>query len=98
MVFTHMLVSAAALLYAAFIFFRPSWRRIAITYTLLTLTVLSGLFLGFTGGLPIARTCIVGIAYVCLMAIIIHFAEAKLSGKTKKRENAPELPCPSDKA
>lgn len=85
---THIIIALASIGVASFTFFKPSVKRLAVSYGLIIATVASGTYLVLGAGADILHTCLSGLFFVTTLSIITiatHVKVRKLSFDTTEK-------------
>ena len=60
----HVGLAIGSLLYSTFVFFRPTWFGLRLSYGLIGAALASGTYLVFTTHAPLTQACLNGVAYM----------------------------------
>lgn len=88
---THIVIALTSVVYATYLFFKPSVNKLRISYFLVALTFASGSYLIWNNPSHIVQACVTGIIYLGIVLGTIVAARHKLAIDPKKTEgNLPE--------
>lgn len=76
-VFVHVLIAFFSLVWVGFTYFTPTKLKLRVSYILITLIALSGIYLIFETKSNILRSCLSGLAFVVLTTIVTRQAGIK---------------------
>ena len=66
-VLTHVLIAITSLLYTGYLFFLPSQIKLRISYGLVILTLMSGIYLVMSTHAPLLSACTIGLLYLSVV-------------------------------
>lgn len=69
-VLIHVLIALSSIGLASYTFFKPSTKKLLVSYGLMIATVGSGTYLLFATGADMLKTCLSGLAYLTLTLLI----------------------------
>lgn len=69
-VLIHVIIALASVMLSSVTFFKPSIKKLGVSYGLIVATVASGTYLLITTPGNILKSCLVGLAYVTAVTII----------------------------
>lgn len=69
-VLIHVLIALASIGVASFVYFKPSVKRLAVSYGLIVATVGSGTYLLLASTGNILKSCLAGLFYVTVISLI----------------------------
>jgi hypothetical protein len=78
----HVIIALTSIVIASLTFFRPSFRKLAVSYGFVVATIASGTYLLITSPSHILQSCLSGLTYltvVSLVTIASHIRLRKLS-------------------
>ena len=78
---THISIATASMALTAYAFFAPSINKLRVTYALVAGTLISGTALVMSDPVHLAKTCVVGLVYLSLVAIGIVATRHKLAAQ-----------------
>lgn len=63
----HIIIALSSIVWTGYLFFKPSAAGLKGSYTLVTLTLLSGSYLVWSTSSPILQSCITGLLYLAIV-------------------------------
>lgn len=69
-VLLHVLIALSSVAIASFTYFKPTTRRLAVSYGFIIATVGSGTFLILSASSNILKSCLVGLLYVTAVSVV----------------------------
>lgn len=69
-VLLHVLIALSSVAIASFTYFKPTTRRLAVSYGFIIATVGSGTFLILSSSSNILKSCLVGLLYVTAVSVV----------------------------
>lgn len=82
----HIIIALTSVAYTTYLLFRPSDKKLNISYTLVALTILSGTYLVFLHPSIMAHACTSGLLYCAVVLAMIAAARRKLVSQTSSIE------------
>ncbi|HTR18804.1 MAG TPA: hypothetical protein VMH91_02370 [Candidatus Paceibacterota bacterium] len=70
----HILIAVSSIVFATLALAFPSKRTLGASYVLITLTIVTGVYLVIANPAPLLQTCITGITYVLVVSTCAGFA------------------------
>jgi hypothetical protein len=77
-VLIHVLIALASVGVASFVFFKPSIKRLIVSYGFIIATVASGTYLIVSMSGDILRSCLTGLFYVTVVSIVTIASHVRL--------------------
>ena len=74
----HIVSAITSIVYAFYVYIDPSVKRLKISYSLITLTLLTGATVALSSHAALTTTCITGVAYLSVVLSGILLARRKL--------------------
>lgn len=75
----HILIALGSVAYVSYMFFAPSKPKLAVSYSLVVMTLTSGSFLVLLQPAHMAQACVSGLAYTSFVLIAIVAAKRRLA-------------------
>lgn len=75
----HVLSALCSIAYTTYLFFRPSKQHFYISYSLVVLTLLTGIYLAWSKHALVAQSCVSGLIYLAVVASGICAARYRLT-------------------
>ena len=75
----HIAIASISVFYSIYLFFKPSFSGLKVSYACITLTIISGTYLVLTKPAHITQTCVEGLVYIAAMLVGIILVNHKLS-------------------
>lgn len=79
LILTHVVIAVLSIIYATYLFMFPSRRKLYTSYALVSFTVISGSFLAWSRPAHLTQTCISGLTYLGVVAVLLFAAHRKLA-------------------
>jgi hypothetical protein len=80
----HIIIALSSLIVAALAYFKPSRKKLSLSYSLIALTFGSGLILIFSGSVHMLTVCLEGLIYLAVVSFGLVKAHHKLSAQEAK--------------
>lgn len=80
----HVIIALASILYTGYVYLSPSKNKLAVSYALVGLTVLTGTALVFQNQAYLLQACISGLLFLGAEFLAIAMARRKLAAATLK--------------
>lgn len=77
-IFTHVVIALVTIVLTLVTYVKPTSRRLKMSYTGITLTVVSGSYLAFSLQSNLLRTCVTGLVFVTFTSILTYSSRNKL--------------------
>jgi hypothetical protein len=78
----HIIIALMSLVYATYVYFKPSNTKLRVSYIAIALTLISGTFLVFKNPSHMMETCLMGLFYTGVMTVGVVAAKRKLLAKS----------------
>ena len=79
MLLLHIIIAVSSLIYAGYVYFKPSRKGINISYALIAATIATGTYLIILAPAHMVSACISGLIYLAFVSVGIVFANRKLA-------------------
>ncbi len=83
-VLLHVIVALSSMVFSSFLFFFPTKARLLASYVLVSITLVSGVYLTVMKPAHILTTCIMGLVYVGVVSVLIVSARSKMTAQVKR--------------
>lgn len=80
----HIIIALSSLVYAGYVFIKPSKSKFYFSYALIASTFISGIFLIISKPAHMVQSCIMGLLYLGVVSIITVFAWRKINTKNNE--------------
>lgn len=84
MILIHVVIALSSVIFASVLFARPSQAKVKINYGLIAATVASGTYLIATLHVNMLSTCLSGLTYLSIVAVLSVLAQRKLAHQAVK--------------
>lgn len=74
----HIIIALASVLFSSITFFKASMKKLALSYGLIVATVASGTYLILTTPGSMLKSCLTGLVYVTIVAVITIATHARV--------------------
>lgn len=74
----HILIALTSLILALYTLFAPTHRKLLISYMLIALTVVSGIYMVVASPSHMMQACVSGLVYLSVVFVMIALARRKL--------------------
>lgn len=74
----HVIIALLSIGVASFVYFKPSIKRLAVSYMFIIATVGSGTFLLLSSPSNILKSCLVGLAYITAVSIVTIYTHIRI--------------------
>ncbi len=81
----HVIIALSSMGVAAFVFFKPSIKRLAVSYGFIVATVASGTFLILSASGSILKSCLVGLFYLTAVSIVTIASHVRIRKLASER-------------
>lgn len=78
----HVISALFSMAFATFAFFYPSGKKLIVSYSLITSTILSGTYLVWHTKAPLLQSCLTGLIYFGIVAILTVATSYKIAAST----------------
>ena len=82
LIFLHVVIAIASVIYSTFVLARPSVNKFYFSYVMIGATILSGTYLIIINPSHMVQSCLMGIGYVGIVTFALVKARKKLAIRT----------------
>jgi hypothetical protein len=75
----HIAIAVSSMAFTTFLYFSPSKIKVRVSYSLVTLTLITGTYLVVSTGAPLLKACVTGLVYLGAVSAGIILAQRKLA-------------------
>lgn len=84
----HVLIALASIGVASFVYFKPSLRRLLVSYGFIIATVASGTYLIVASSGNILKSCLTGLFYLTVVSIVTIATHVRVQKLAKETTNS----------